>query len=134
VTDRELPPAATVISFIDCINRADVSGLGRLMADDHALQVFDEPAVVGREANIAAWNGYVGSFPSYVIYPHRIAANDGRVAVVGHTTGSHLGLPDDHEAAHTLIWLVDVDRGLVRSWRLLEDNPTNRALLGLDRV
>jgi hypothetical protein len=105
-----------------------------LMTDDHILQVFDEPALIGRQENIEAWYGYVGSFPNYVISPHRIAADDGRVAVVGHTTGSHLALPDDEETLLTLIWVAEVDHGLVRSWRLLEDNARNRALLGLDRV
>jgi hypothetical protein len=134
VSDRDLPPTATIISFIDCINHANVSGLGLLMAEDHALQVFDEPALVGRDENIEAWSGYLSSFPKYVIHPHHIAADGLRVAVVGHTTGSHLGLPDDREAALTLIWVGEVDRGLVRSWRLLEDNPGNRASLRLDQV
>jgi hypothetical protein len=33
------------------------------------------------------------SYPAYALYPHRIAERAGVVAILGHTTGSHLGLP-----------------------------------------
>src|SRR5947209_13064122 len=71
VSERVLPPVATAISFIDCINRRDVAALGQLMTEDHILQVFDEPPLVGRQRNIDAWHGYAANFPTYVIYPHR---------------------------------------------------------------
>jgi ketosteroid isomerase-like protein len=122
-----------VISFIDCINRGDVEGLGSLMTDDHRLVVFAENPLTGKAPNVAAWYGYTSSFPSYVIYPHRIVERDGgRVAVLGHTTGSHLGLPDDNESALTLIWFAEVQDGHIRSWRLVEDTPDHRRELALD--
>ena len=127
-----LPPVAAIVSFIDCINRGDVQGLGALMTDDHELTVFTEPSVAGRDANIAAWRGYAGAFPEYIVYPHRIAERDGIVAVAGHTTGSHLGLPDEVESQQTLIWLAGFSGGKVRTWTLIEDNPDNRHHLGLD--
>jgi hypothetical protein len=125
---------AVAIAFLDCINRGDVEGLGRLMSDDHSLQVFDEPPVTGRTRNIEAWHGYVTSFPHYVTYPHRIAAAGPRVAIVGHTSGSHLRLPDQEEAKLTLIWVAAIENGSVRSWHLTEDTEPNRHQLGLDRV
>jgi ketosteroid isomerase-like protein len=57
-----LAPVAAVVGFIDCINRGDVAGLTALMTEDHQLLVLDEPPVVGREANAAAWEGYATSF------------------------------------------------------------------------
>ena len=134
MTDRVLPPVAATISFIDRINRGDIEALVALMTVDHALKVFDDVPLIGRDANAEAWTGYTSNFPNYVIYPHRIAANGGRVAVVGHTTGSHLGRPDEEEATLTLIWVADVEAGFIRSWQLMEDSPENRASLGLDRV
>jgi hypothetical protein len=131
---RQLPPVAVAIGFVDRINTGDVDGLSRLMSPDHRLQVFDEAPIVGRDANVEAWRGYAQAFPEYVIYPHRIAERDGRVAIVGHTTGSHLGLPADEERALTLIWLVTVADGLVSAWELLEDTDETRAALGLDGV
>jgi hypothetical protein len=134
VTERRRPSVAAVISFIDCINRGDIEGLGRLMSSDHKLVVFDEPPLSGRGANIEAWRGYAGDFPSYVIYPHRIVEHDNGVAVLGHTTGSHLGLPDKDERKLTLIWLAEVDNGMVRTWRLIPDTTDNRRSQGLDEA
>ena len=121
-----------VLSFIDCINRGDVQGLAPLMTDDHALIVFDEAALVGRDANLAAWHGYVESYPAYVIYPHRMADRAGVVAVLGHTTGSHLALPDEQESQLTLIWLAEVVERALQCWRLIEDTPENRQQFGLE--
>lgn len=132
MSPRALPPVPAVVSFIDCINCGDVDGLGRLMTEDHELKVFDEPALIGRDANIVAWRGYAEAFPNYFIYPHRIADVGGTVAVRGHTTGSHLGLPDDEESKLTLIWLGVVADGALRSWTLVEDNAVNRSGFGLD--
>jgi hypothetical protein len=125
-------PAALVVSFINCINHGDVQSLGRLMTNDHELKVFDEAALVGREANLAAWRGYIDSYPTYVIYPDRIAVRAGVVAVLGHTTGSHLDLPDEEESQLTLIWLAEVVGEAIRSWQLIEDTPDNRQRLGLE--
>jgi hypothetical protein len=67
-----------------------------------------------------------------VIYPHRIAENPyGRVAVLGHTTGSHLGLADDAESLLTLIWVDECVNGAISGWTLVEDTPLNRERYGL---
>jgi SnoaL-like domain len=133
VNRRELPDVAVVVSFIDCVNHADVEGLGRLMTADHTLQVLDEPPLRGRKANLRAWRGYLTSYPAYVIYPRRIAGQAGRVGVLGHTTGSHLGLPDERERELTVIWVADVVGGRLATWRVAEDTPDLREELGLDR-
>ena len=72
-----LRPVAVAISFVDCINRGDVDALGRLMTDDHTLEVFDEAPLIGRRANVDAWRGYTERFPSYVIHPRHLAAEGG---------------------------------------------------------
>jgi SnoaL-like domain len=132
MTHRQLPPVATVISFIDCINRGDIDGLGMLMADDHELIVFDEEALRGKTPNVEAWKGYAAAFPRYVIYPRAITGpRDGWVAVLGRTTGSHLGLTDLQERALSVIWLAEVRNGQLRCWRLLTDTPDRRSELGL---
>jgi hypothetical protein len=128
---RPRPPVAVVLSFIDCINRADVDGLGRLMTEDHVLQVFDEAPLAGRDANVTAWRGYAGAFPDYCIHPHRVSEDAGRVAVQGHTTASHLGLPEDEERPMTLIWVAEVVDEALRSWTLVPDTADNRRAYGL---
>jgi ketosteroid isomerase-like protein len=134
VDEQRLPAVAVVISFIDRVNHGDAEGLGRLMTDDHSLEVLDEPPVRGRDANIEAWRGYLGSFPAYVIYPRRIAARGGEVAVLGQTTGSHLGLPDEEEFKLTVIWVATAVDGRLSRWRVADDAPDLRRRLGLDDV
>ena len=117
--------------FIDCVNRGDVEGLGELMTDNHTLRVFDERPLVGKAANIDAWWSYTSSYPDYVIHPHQLSDDDGRVVVVGHTTGSHLALADDKEREVTVIWVAEVEGRLLTSWRIIEDTPQHRSELDL---
>jgi ketosteroid isomerase-like protein len=128
-----LPPVPLTLAFVNCINHRDLPGLVSLMSDDHRLQVLDETPVTGRDDNERAWSGYFEAFPSYLIHPHQIAeAPDGAVAVLGHTTGSHLGLADDQESLITVIWIAVCRQGAVRSWTLTEDTRPNRDRYGLD--
>ena len=120
---------AVAIAFIDRINAGEVDGLARLMTEDHELLVFTEPPVAGREANAEAWNGYATAYPNYRIYIHETGRREGVVSILGHTTGSHLGLPDEEEARETLIWQAEIRSGQVRRWRLVEDSAANRELL-----
>jgi hypothetical protein len=106
-----LPPLATVVSFIDCINRTDLPGLTALLAPGHRLVVGDEPPLVGVEANTAAWRGYFAAFPQYVIHPSALTADGPHVTVEGRTTGSHLGLPDAAELALPVTWYAEVTDG-----------------------
>jgi hypothetical protein len=125
-------PLATAISFIDCINRGDVAGLAALMHEDHELQIFDEAAVVGREPNRTAWHSYASSYPDYLILPRRMSEAGSVAGILGHTTGSHLALPDDEESKLTLIWLCELREGKVLRWALVPDNAENRGRFGLD--
>jgi hypothetical protein len=126
-----MPPVAAVVSFIDAINRADVVHLASLMSDNHRLQVFDESPLDGKEANIVGWRGYTSSFPDYVIYPHQLVAKNAEVVVLGHTTGSHLDLPDEHESRLTLLWRAVVRDGRLDLWQLIADTPDRRIEFGV---
>jgi hypothetical protein len=98
---------------------------------DHRLAVLDEEPLVGRDANSDAWRGYFESFPEYVISPIHIVVDGGRVAILGTTTGSHLGLPDEEESRITVIWIARVTDGRLTEWRIADDTPSHRAELGL---
>ncbi|WP_284746669.1 nuclear transport factor 2 family protein [Amycolatopsis sp. RTGN1] len=126
------PPVAVALAFVDRVNHGDLVGLARVMTGDHELRVHDEPPVQGRDANVEAWQGYFGSFPGYRICPLRIAEAGDRVAVLGYTVGSHLGLPDDEERLLPVTWTAEVTDGAVRVWRVLEDTADRRRELGLD--
>ena len=87
--------------------------------------------MAGREANREAWNGYMTAFPDYVIYPDHIVHRGDDVLVLGSTTGSHLGLPDQEERQLGVIWRASVRHGLLALWQIVDDTPGQRALLGL---
>jgi ketosteroid isomerase-like protein len=125
-------PLEVALRFVDRINHADAAGLEALMTEDHVLRVFDEPPQRGRPAVAEGWRGYARAFPAYTIYPHRVAVRGSQVAILGHTTGSHLGLPDEEESKLTLIWLVDVEGERVASWILVEETPDHRRAHALD--
>jgi ketosteroid isomerase-like protein len=131
VARTPLPALAAAVSFVDGVNRTDLDGLTALLHADHQLVVFDEPPVVGRDATVEAWRGYFTAFPEYVIYPRVLVEHGTRVAVLGNTTGSHLGLPDDDELALVVIWIAEVDQGRLTRWHVCEDSPALRGALGL---
>jgi ketosteroid isomerase-like protein len=124
------PPVAAVLAFIDRINHTDLEGLLALMTGDHVLRVLDTPPVSGAALR-PAWQGYFSAFPDYVIYPERISQNGDAVAVLGHTTGSHLGLPDGEESRIPVIWTAEVRGGLLARWSIVPDSPQTRHDLGL---
>jgi len=125
-------PAVVALRFVERINQADAAGLEALMTEDHVLRVFDEPPQRGRLAVAEGWRGYARAFPAYTIYPHRVAVRGNQVTILGHTTGSHLGLPDEEESKLTLIWVAHVEGERVASWSLVEDTPAHRRAYALD--
>jgi len=125
------PHAIVVIDFMDTINHGNVERLLSLMMDGHVMRILDEPPVSGRDALRSAWRAYLGAFPRYRVYIDRIAVEGDRVAVLGHTTGSHLGLQDDEESQLPVIWTADVRDERLASWNILEDSSQTRRELGL---
>jgi hypothetical protein len=129
---RLLPPLAAVLAFIDCINHGDLDGLLALMTDDHRLLILDEPLATGRELLRRAWQSYFDAIPDYVIYPWRFAEQPGGlVAVLGSTTGSHLGVPDEEERRLQVLWTAEVVDVLLKTWSIADDSIEARRDLHL---
>jgi ketosteroid isomerase-like protein len=131
VARTPLPALAVAIAFVDAINHTDLGRLTALVHPDHELVVLDESPLAGRAANVEAWRGYFSAFPEYVIHPRHLVADGDRVAILGTTTGSHLGLSDDEEQRLGVIWLADVRDGLVARWQLVDDTTAARQHAGL---
>jgi hypothetical protein len=123
------PEVATVLSFIDCINRSDIDGIDSLIADQHTMQMFNEPPEVGRVSVIEAWREYLESFPNFTIHPHSYAVHRG-VAVLGHVTGSHVPFNSQQPRQVTIIWSAQVECRRIVSWRLHHDTPRQRMEFG----
>jgi hypothetical protein len=56
---------AVVLAFNDAINRGDLPGLGRLMADDHRFIDTAGNTCTGKPACLEAWRGFFAAFPDY---------------------------------------------------------------------
>jgi hypothetical protein len=56
---------AVVVAFNAAINRRDLPGLGRLMADEHRFVDTAGTTVIGKPACLDAWRGFFESFPDY---------------------------------------------------------------------
>lgn len=112
---------AVVAAFIDCINRQDLDGLAALMTEDHRLHCGGQQPVCGRDASLAAWTTYFGTFPDYVVYRRQVSALGADVTVVGTTTGSHRRLPPEEEMRHTVTWIAHVIDGAVSRWQVGDD-------------
>lgn len=127
------PPTASaaVAAFIDSINRGDLDGLAALMSEDHRMVVPGEELTGGRDAVVDAWRTYFESFPDYLIFRRHMTVEGNRVAVLGTTTGSHLGLPPEEEMKRSVIWLAEVTDGKLSQWQLAEDTPQRRTDLGV---
>jgi hypothetical protein len=123
------PEVATVLSFIDCINRGDVDGIDALIADQHTMQMFNEPPEVGRVSVIEAWRDYLEAFPHFTIHPHSYTVHRG-VAVLGHVTGSHVPFNSQQPQHVTIIWSAQVECRRIVSWRLHHDTPRHRMEFG----
>jgi hypothetical protein len=123
------PEVATVLNFIDCINRGDIDGIDALIADQHTMQMFNEPPEVGRVSVVEAWAEYLRSFPHFEIHPHSYTAHRG-VAVLGHVTGSHVPFNATQPRLVTIIWSAQVECRRIVSWRLHHDTPRHRMEFG----
>jgi hypothetical protein len=124
-------PEDIALGFVDRINHGDIDGLAALMTQDHELRIFDESPLRGREQVAEAWRGYAQVFPRYLIFIRGIGAKGNEVGILGHTTGSHLGLSDDEESKLTLIWIAQISGDRVACWTLIEDTPANRQAFNL---
>jgi predicted SnoaL-like aldol condensation-catalyzing enzyme len=126
-------PVQVTLDFIKKINQGDVSGLAKLLAPDHTFVDLAGDVETGKENLAAGWCEYLGNCPNYRIYIRQLFAKGDEVIVVGHTTGSHLGLPDEDEFHNeAVIWAATVEDGLLSAWKLYNDTVETRLKLGLE--
>jgi 3-methyladenine DNA glycosylase AlkD len=120
------------LDFVEKINRGEISGVVNLLAADHTFINIQGDVEQGRDRMTEGWRGYLEAYPDYQIYIRRIFETDEGVALAGHTTGSHLGLPDDEEFNNEgVIWVSKVKNSKIASWQLYHDSIENYIDLGL---
>jgi ketosteroid isomerase-like protein len=109
---------AVVLAFNAAINRRDLPGLGRLMADDHRFVDTAGDTVIGKPACLEAWRGFFESFPDYRnLFDSLRSRPGGIVEVHGRSECSVAAL------AGPARWRAVVADGLVVEWRVFD--PTD---------
>ena len=106
---------AIVLAFNDAINRGDLPGLGRLMADDHRFIDTAGNTFTGKPACLEAWRGFFASFPDYRnVFDNVRSDPGGIVRVHGRSECSVAAL------AGPARWRAVVADGLVVEWRVFD--------------
>jgi len=106
---------AVVLAFNAAINRRDLPGLGRLMADDHRFIDTAGAQTAGKPACLEAWRGFFESFPDYRnVFDNLRSRSGGTVEVHGRSECSVAAL------AGPARWRAVVADGLVVEWRVFD--------------
>ncbi|MBN6037786.1 nuclear transport factor 2 family protein [Amycolatopsis sp. 195334CR] len=67
------------------INAHDLTGLGRLMSDDHRFVDTDGNVVAGKRACLEAWSGFFVAFPEYRNVFESVTTDGARISITGHS-------------------------------------------------
>jgi ketosteroid isomerase-like protein len=110
---------AVVLAFNAAINRGDLPGLGRLMADDHRFIDTAGNTFAGKPACLEAWRGFFASFPDYRnvfdnVHSNVHSGHGGIVEVHGRSECSVAALSGPAR------WRAVVADGLVVEWRVFD--------------
>ena len=106
---------AVVLAFNAVINRRDLPGLGRLMADDHRFIDTAGNTFTGKPACLEAWRGFFASFPDYRnLFDNLRSGPGGIVEVYGRSECSVAALTGPAG------WRAVVANGLVAEWRVFD--------------
>lgn len=118
-------PYDLVVQFNECITRRDIDGLASLMTDGHTFIDKVGNVVAGKMTAIEAWRGFFKAFPDYRNTFEQWKADAGIVTISGR---SHCS---DQRLEGPALWRAVVADQALAEWRVYEDSPSNRQLLGL---
>ncbi len=114
-----------VEAFVSAINSGDVDAISAWMAEDHGFIDSLGNRVVGRDAMIAGWRGYLGMFPDYRIRVEAMMVEAGEAMFWGGAEGTlHRGgapVADGGVVLHAA-WRAVVGEGRIRVWQVFADN------------
>lgn len=125
-------PVQVTLDFIEKINQGDADGLADLLALAHTVTDLAGDVEKDQEKLAAGWHEYLSTCPIYHIYIRQLFTKDNDVIVVGHTTGSHLNLPDEEEFhSEGVFWAATVKEGRLSAWELYNDTVENQLNEGM---
>ncbi len=116
---------ALVLQFNECINRRDRDGLAALLTGDHTFIDSAGHIIHGSEKVLQAWKGFFGAFPDYRNTFESLASKGDLISITGHSSCS------DERLQGPVLWTARVRDGKITEWRVYNDTPENRRLLGI---
>jgi len=126
-----MDPDRIVWRLVDAILAHDPDAIAGVLTERHRLIDSTGQVVEGRTEAREAWAGYFRVVPDYRIEILETFPRGNRVALVGRASGSYTpeGRPPAPEDRWSVpaAWLVVLDGGLVREWRIFADNGPLRA-------
>jgi len=114
-----------VTKFNEAINNRDAEALSALITDNHVFIDSANQSFKGKEKAVETWQGFFDAFPDYKNHFDTLTEKSGLVVVTGKSTCSFKDL--DGPA----LWTAKVEDGKVSEWRVYDDTPENRKLLGI---
>jgi ketosteroid isomerase-like protein len=105
-------PKSVVLRFVEYVNSGDIEGMNSLISED--VVFTDILGRVYREHKFM--EVYIKKFPDYRIHVQHALQGGNGIAIVGHTTGSHVSA--EIEAREVLVWTAEVDSGKISAWRI----------------
>lgn len=124
---------SVTLAFVDQINQGNVRDLERFLARDHTFIDISGKTQTGARQMAESWQVYLEKYPEYRIFINRIIQNDKEIYLIGHTTGSHLELPEDVEfITEGVIWKSVVEEGKIITWQLYKDTLQNYEMINLN--
>jgi protein-S-isoprenylcysteine O-methyltransferase Ste14/ketosteroid isomerase-like protein len=120
------PGRRTVLAFNDAITNRDLAALGTLMTEDHTFIDSDGHVISGRDDVLDAWRGFFEAFPDYRNVWASLTLKGDLLIALGHSL-----CPIEPRLDGPAIWTAKVRGARVSEWRVYEDTPESRAMLGL---
>jgi ketosteroid isomerase-like protein len=114
------------LAFNDAITARDIAALGDLMSDDHTFIDSAGRVTCGREDALEAWRGFFEAFPDYRNVWTTVTTRGERLTAIGQSVCAV-----DPRLDGPALWTARARAGKVLEWRVYEDTPDTRALLGL---
>jgi ketosteroid isomerase-like protein len=127
-----MEPTDVALLFVERINAGDLSGLVRLMTEDHAFVDATGAVHSGRDRMREGWAQYFQAFPDYRIEVERSVAQGTDVVLIGSAAGSFQGTASrSFRIPVALVARVVGDQ--VREWRVLGDVEPMLRSMGVNR-
>ncbi|MFW9889758.1 MAG: nuclear transport factor 2 family protein [Candidatus Thorarchaeota archaeon] len=103
---------SAVREFIECINAGDAEDLMMHQTKDFTFIDYDGDVTTGRDD----WYSYFENYPEYKIHIDHLLDGGNGVAIIGRTTGCHVG--PKVEKNWTILWIAQVRGDLIAEWRI----------------